>query len=149
MSYSNDTPSLPGVSTLPQGPTVVPVSFSHPERSPVSRVSTSSSARPSLPEDPDVVAEALGGLSLTPRGQGAGPGSSLPFEAGEIRRQIAVQMGPNPSYDDLWALFSAYAELSAGYDKGRSPRHDGSGGIPHMFPPRLRHTPGVIVAIVA
>jgi hypothetical protein len=53
-------------------------------------------ARPSSPENPDVVAEALGGLSLAPHGQGTGHGPFPPSDTDEIRRQIAIHMGPTP-----------------------------------------------------
>lgn len=107
--------------------------------------------RPSSPKNPNVVAEALAdpSLSLTLQGQGIGQGSYLPFEADEIRRHIAIYMGPNPSYDDLWAFFSFYMKLSVFYNKERLSCHDGSGGSPHLFPTRLCHAPGVIAVLKA
>jgi hypothetical protein len=53
-------------------------------------------SRPSSPENPNVVAEALVALSLTLQGQCTEQGSSLPSEVDEIRRQIAIHMGLIP-----------------------------------------------------
>jgi hypothetical protein len=54
-------------------------------------------------------------------------------------------MGPNPSYDDMSVFFTSYTELSTSYDAEASPYHGGSGA----FPPRLRHVPAAIAALVA
>lgn len=107
--------------------------------------------RPSSPENLNVVAEALAdpSLNLTLQGQGTGQRSYLPFKADEIRRHIVIYMGPNPSYDDQWAFFLFYVELSVFYNKERLSCHDGSGGSPRVFPTRLRHALGVIVFLKA
>jgi hypothetical protein len=72
----------------------------------------------------------------------------LPSEVDEIRRHITIHMGPDPSYDDLWAFFSSYVELSAWYDEERLPHRDSFIGSPRVFPPHLHHAPRVIVALV-
>lgn len=82
-------------------------------------------------------------------GQHMGKGSSLPSKADVIRRQIAIHLGPNPSYDDLWAFFLSYSELFTLYNEGRLPHHSGSSGSPSVFPPHLRHTLEVIADLVA
>lgn len=65
--------------------------------------------RPALLQSPDTVSEALGALSLAPHEQRERPRPSPPSEAGEIRRHVAIYMGPNPSYDDLSVFFASHA----------------------------------------
>lgn len=60
--------------------------------------------------------EALGNLYLVPKRQD----KTLPSMGDKIRRQIMVHMGPDPSYDHLWAFFSSYTSLSALCDEGGS-----------------------------
>jgi hypothetical protein len=71
--------------------------------------------RPPPLERSDIVSEALGGLSLTPRGRCERHRLAPPSKATKIRRQIVIHMGPKPSYYDLSAFFASYAELSASY----------------------------------
>ena len=49
-------------------------------------------SQPPLLESPNMVLEALGGLSLTPHGWLERRRSVLPFEVDEIRRQIAIHV---------------------------------------------------------
>jgi hypothetical protein len=46
--------------------------------------------------------------------------STSPSVGNDIRRQIMVQMGPDPSYDYLRAFFSSYASLSVLCGEGGS-----------------------------
>jgi hypothetical protein len=97
--------------------------------------------RPIPSESPDAVSVALCALSLAPRGRRRRPRLAPPFEADEIRRHIAIHMGPNPSYDDMSVFFASYAELSVLYDIETTPyRGDSRDGF-NAFPPRLNHAP--------
>jgi hypothetical protein len=53
-----------------------------------------------LTEIPNVVLVDLDALSLIPSGQSRGPRPAPSSKADRIRRQIAIHMGPNRSYDD-------------------------------------------------
>lgn len=106
-------------------------------------------ARPPSPKNPNATTKAFGGLSLALQGQGTGQGLSLPYEDDDIRRHIAIHMGPNPSYDNIWAFFSSYAELSTLYDEERLPHPGGSNGSHGVIPPHRRHALRVITALLA
>jgi hypothetical protein len=85
-----------------------------------------------------------------PRASGVrGHTTAPPSEADEIRRQIMIHMGPNPSYDYLSTFFASYVELSALYDVEMTSYYSGSSSSSSAFPPQLRCTPAVIDALVA
>lgn len=52
-------------------------------------------------ESPDTVSEAHGSLNLAPPGQRERHMPASPSEVDEIRRQITVHIGPNPTYVNL------------------------------------------------
>jgi hypothetical protein len=64
-------------------------------------------ARPPPSKNLNTIAEALGALWLAPREQDAELDPTFPSVNEETKRQIVLHMGPNPSYDDLWAFFSS------------------------------------------
>jgi hypothetical protein len=56
-----------------------------------------------------------------------------------------IHMGPNPSYYHLSVFFTSYVELSMLCDAETMPYHGGFSA----FPPRLRHAPTIIAALVS
>jgi hypothetical protein len=102
--------------------------------------------RSDLLESSDAVSLALDALSLaSPRRQRMRPRLAPPSKADEIRHQIVIHMGPNPSYDDMSVFFAFYVELFVLCDVETTPYHDGF----DAFSPRLRLAPVVIVALMS
>jgi hypothetical protein len=95
-------------------------------------------AQPPPPENPNAVSEALGGLSLAPRGRRGENRPALPSKVDEIKRKIVIHMGPNSTYDDLSIFFASYTKLSTLYDTETLSYHGGSSSGPSAFLPRLR-----------
>jgi hypothetical protein len=107
-----------------------------------------SGTRPPPPHSTDAISHALSGLILAPRARRERRGLAPPFEADKIRRQIAIHMGPNPSYDNLSAFFASYAKHSALYSVETMSYYGSSIISTHVFPPQLCHAPTVIIALV-
>jgi hypothetical protein len=85
---------------------------------------TAMPVRPTPSESLDVVSAALGTLSLAQHRQRRRPKLTLHFEVCEIRRQIAIHIGLDPSYDDLSVFFASYVELVASGDAETTPYSD-------------------------
>lgn len=58
-----------------------------------------------------------------------------------------IHMGPHPSHDDLWALFSSYKPLYVVW-RGRIYSHDGSGDAPEALSPHLHHASSMITTLM-
>jgi hypothetical protein len=91
--------------------------------------------RPLLPRNLETIMEAIGNLYLVPKRQDKEQDLTLPSMGDKIRRQIMVHMGPDPSYDHLWAFFSSYTSLSALCDEGGSTPSMALATSPRCFHP--------------